>query len=305
MYRKIKNFIPTYVKSEIKVYLKKIKFRIPKFVINFINLNTSTKKFNGFKFKFYTQDLLSVNSIGKSLDWEPHIMKFSEIYLSDKKSSNIVDAGAHIGYHTLNFAKLTTGTVYSFEPQPQNYKLLMYNFKINEITNISPFMIGLSDVKKYYKIPIISKSLKLGNMGDFTLNNLTSNLYIKILSDTLDSFKFKDISLIKIDVQGWEKKVLTGAKETIEKYKPVIIIELEKHQLVKTNTTVENLLETIRQLNYSIFYLEHSYPSDHICVHESELNNFSEKFNKHIFKHEKNNAINENFKLGINKKIVM
>ena len=305
IFKFLKKFIPKYVKTNLKIFFKKIKIKIPHLFLKLIKLEIQVKTSNDKIFKYYTQDLLSVNSIGKSKVWEPHIIKFSEQYIKDFKCNNIVDIGAHIGYHSLNFSTLTKGNVYSFEPQPQNFTLLKKNILINQKENIYPYMVGLSDQNNFSKIPIVSKTKKLGNMGDFTLNNLNTNFYTKVPTRTLDSFQFGDVSLIKIDVQGWEKKVLLGAKETILKFKPTLIIEFERHQLVKTNTTVKDLVEVLEQFNYKIFYLEYLYPSDHICIHKSNLKSFKNIFNNYIYNHNENNSINENFKLGINKKIVM
>lgn len=303
MIKFLKKFIPVKFKTSIKIYIKNIQILLPIFFIRFIKLETSEKKLNDFKYRYYLQDLLSVNSIGLSKTWEPHILKFSQMYLNEFKNKNIVDIGAHFGYHTLNFAKLTNGQVYSFEPQPQNYNLLKLNAKINNLQNIYPMMIGLSSKNESSKIPLVLKTKEKGNMGDFTINNLTSNFYSKIKSRTLDSFNYKDISLIKIDVQGWEKKVLKGAKNTINLNKPLLIIEFEKHQLLKSNTSVEELISYIRKLNYHIFYLEYSYPSDHICVHKSQLDQFRSDYEKYIFKHTDSNPINKNLELGIDEKI--
>ena len=132
---------------------------------------------------------------------------------------------------------------------------------------------------------------------------MNSNIYSKIKTRTLDSFNLKNLSLIKIDVQGWEKKVLRGAKKTIKSSKPLLIVDLKKHQLIKENTSVEELILYIKKLDYHIFYLEFSYPSDHICVHKSELKQFKSKYKNYIFSHKDNNPINENLKYGILDKI--
>jgi len=47
---------------------------------------------------------------------------------------------------------------------------------------------------------------------------------------TLDSFDFSDIDMIKIDVEGFEEEILAGALKTIEKNKPVLVIEQQKHE---------------------------------------------------------------------------
>ena len=52
----------------------------------------------------------------------------------------VVDIGAHIGYYTLIFARLVgpKGKVFAFEPEPNNFNLLIKNIKINGYKNIIP-----------------------------------------------------------------------------------------------------------------------------------------------------------------------
>ena len=59
----------------------------------------------------------------------------------------VLDIGANIGYHTLISSKLVgnTGKIYSFEPEPHNFKLLLKNIEINEFKNIIPINKALSN----------------------------------------------------------------------------------------------------------------------------------------------------------------
>ena len=61
---------------------------------------------------------------------------------------------------------------------------------------------------------------------------------------TLDSFNLDNISFIKIDVEGYELKLLKGAFNTIEKNKPVIFIEKKKNY--------NDLKNFLYELNYDI-----------------------------------------------------
>lgn len=44
---------------------------------------------------------------------------------------------------------------------------------------------------------------------------------------TIDSFGFRNVSLIKMDVEGYEDAVLAGAKETIQRERPVLLVEIQ------------------------------------------------------------------------------
>ena len=64
---------------------------------------------------------------------------------------------------------------------------------------------------------------------------------------TLDSFKFDNVDFIKIDVDGYEHKVLIGAKQTITKFEPVINIEMKK---MKRSLTVFNCTNFLKKRGY-------------------------------------------------------
>lgn len=98
--------------------------------------------------------------------WEPYLIYIFEKYI--KKGTNIIDAGAHIGIHSLRFAKLCKpGKVYSFEVHPTTYKILKKNIKLNNLKNIKAYNVGLSDNKTKTKVRWISKK----NIGQLYLDN--------------------------------------------------------------------------------------------------------------------------------------
>ena len=154
-------------------------------------------------------------------------------------------------------------------------------------------------------IPIENFTDTLLNMGDITPNLYIreTNNYAIIDSVLIDNICFDSVELVKIDVQGWEINVINGMKNTIEKHKPTIIIEFEEHQMRKVGKTCKDLYDLIIDMGYYIFYLDYEYPSDHICVHKDNLDDFIKSFSDFIFEHTENNNINNNINLGISKKI--
>jgi FkbM family methyltransferase len=269
-------------------------------------MNKATSEINCFIFEYYTNDSMASSSIGKHIEWEPHITKFIKIYNSLYKIKNIIDIGANFGYHTLFFSKEVEQNVFAFEPQIQNFNLLENNVKNNDIKNIILYNLACGDVNCDIKMPIIENTVDTINMGDFTPNFSITQNYSITKSVLLDDFEFNSqIDVIKIDVQGWEKKVLSGAHNLLQKNKPVLLIEFEFFQLEKTNTTCKELIDYIRNNGYYIYYLEYSYPSDHVCVHNDNLNEFKNKFQQYIFPHTINNYINNNIYYNINEKIVL
>jgi FkbM family methyltransferase len=269
-------------------------------------MNTHQVEIFNIKYEYFIYDDMAKNSIGNNKAWEPHITKFIKLFNKFNKIQNIIDVGANFGYHTLLFSKEVEGNVYSFEPQIQNFDLLQKNINNNNIKNVTIYNLACSNEKSEILMPVISKdNTSAINMGDFTPNVINNNCFSITKTILLDDIIFPKIDLIKIDVQGWEKKVIMGSLNLLKIHKPILIIEFESKQLLKTNTTCEELFNFIRNNNYYIYYLEYEYPSDHICVHNDNLNDFKEKFKQYIFPHELDNDINHNIKFGINEKIVL
>ena len=187
--------------------------------------------------------MMGSGSVGKKKEWEPHITKFTELYNNFNDINNIIDVGANFGYHTLLFSKLCNN-VYAFEPQKQNFILLEDNIKNNKILNVILYNNAVGDENIEIKMPYYTDENKK-NMGDITPNIIGSNYNI-IETVTLDSIMFTSkIDIIKIDVQGWEKKVLIGCNKILQSYKPILIVEFEEFQLTKTNTTCKELFDFI------------------------------------------------------------
>jgi len=259
-------------------------------------MNTCLIELNGIKYKNFVNDDMARSSVAVGKPWEPHLTQFVQLY----EAKTIVDIGANFGYHTLLFSK--QATVYAFEPQSQNYQLLLDNIELNNITNVIPYNFACGDTNCYVKMPIIDTKSNV-NMGDITPDFVSSN-YTTTKSIVLDEMDLPQIDLIKIDVQGWEKKVLIGSRNILATWKPALIVEFEGFQLAKTNTTCKELFDYIREQNYYIFYLDHQYPSDHVCIHNDKLAEFREKFKDYIFEHHADNWINNNVQNGVTEKIV-
>jgi FkbM family methyltransferase len=148
---------------------------------------------------------------------------------------DVIDVGANFGFYTAFLAKLVGahGYVYSFEPIPLTFEVLSYNTKKLPLTNVHLFNYAVShnDDWAIMEIPkwesgnenYFQARIPLSNESDRSLQQ------VKVFSRTLDSV-FRDhgkrIAFIKIDVEGHELQVIEGAKCTIAKYKPALLIEI-------------------------------------------------------------------------------
>jgi len=131
-----------------------------------------------------------------------------------------IDIGANIG--TISQALITSNkNVISFEPQSYLYKILSYNCK-NE-----SYQVALGSYSGITSIPKINYKT-MSNFGGVSIND-ESLIREKIEIRTLDSYNFDNVDVIKIDVEGYEEEVLRGSVKTIERCKPILYIEDDRH----------------------------------------------------------------------------
>ena len=165
--------------------------------------------------------------------WLNFFLLFFQIVISDqyhlkdfiKKDSVVIDAGANIGIFSAMAAKLyQQGMIYSFEPGRIAFKALKKNMSFYE--NVALYNSGLGEIS--------------GNARFMTGNNTAANSVLdyeegidfatieNVKIDNIDNFveanNLKRVDFVKIDTEGYEEKVIKGAKETIKKFSPVMAV---------------------------------------------------------------------------------
>jgi FkbM family methyltransferase len=179
------------------------------------------------------------------------------------------------------------------------FEIQLSSITKNNITNIEVFNCGLGEENKESEMNPIDYEFSV-HIGDLSVGSGGEKIQIK----RMDSIITEKVDFIKIDVQGYEKYVLLGSEEIIKNYKPTIIIEIESHQLLRFNYSLQELFDLIRSFGYYIFFLDYFYPSDHICVHQDKLEDFKKHNSEFIKPNETNNELNHNLYFGVTEKIV-
>lgn len=141
---------------------------------------------------------------------------------------NVLDIGANVGCTTLLFGALAKRVI-SFEPSPTTHAFLVRNVAASGLSNISVENCGLGAVAGVSELTYAPAN----RAGAFVSANITASsghttetIRIKRLDDIVDSYAFPHLDFIKIDVEGFEKSVLEGARTTIGAYLPLIVLEL-------------------------------------------------------------------------------
>ena len=165
-----------------------------------------------------------------------------------------VDVGANIGYFSMLAAQQKVGKVLAIEPIPGTYDMLRRNVEHNLFRDvIEPLNIALGS--KEHTVKFVC-SLGPKNHIEYEVDNVHRDLpTIDVNVTTLDNLlKDKEeidrIDVIKVDIEGAEYGFLQGARMTLETFKPIIMMEIEEHRLVKYNVTAENIFAFMNDLGY-------------------------------------------------------
>lgn len=140
--------------------------------------------------------------------------------ISMKAGDVVIDAGANIGMFSA-LASYRGADVFSFEPVPQNQKLLEITRSLNKNITVCPF--ALSDNNGKMNLSMEEE----GNIGSFMESKKAKNTF-EVDCITLDEFvlknKLQKVSFIKADIEGAERKLLFGATEILKNFAPKLSI---------------------------------------------------------------------------------
>ncbi len=173
-----------------------------------------------FQGKFYLDAVPDTikDFLRQGIRWEAHIDSILKRHV--KPGTTAIDVGAHIGTHTFSMAKFAgdRGRVYAFEPQRKIFRELVHNVELNAIKNTTPLRFAIGHTSAVIEM----NSGDNRNEGGHGVGAGGDKAELR----TLDSFGFTNVSVIKIDVEGFEDNVLDGARDTIARTRPVLIVEI-------------------------------------------------------------------------------
>ena len=159
-----------------------------------------------------------------------------------KNGDVVLDIGAFIGDHTIYYSKLVgdNGSVIAFEPNRDSFFCLEHNLKAYKNVELINSAIG----KEYGFVRTVDV---LGNIG---MNFLIPDNLGGIVIYSLNQMEIDRIDFIKIDVEGFELDVLIGGKETINKFKPTMLIEINDATLSRQGISRNDIFAWLTENNY-------------------------------------------------------
>jgi len=201
-----------------------------------------------------TSDLIKSRFIKNGIFWEKHIYDQFQKYV--KPGSTVIDVGGHIGTHTLALSRLvgSRGVVHVFEPQAKVFSELLLNMHLNNCSNIIFHRVALGDKKQVVEM----NPIDISNEGNTSVGMGGD----KVQMERLDDLQLANVSLIKIDAEGYEDKVIEGALKMIRSQKPVLIIEMW------SDSELKQKIQKMEKLGYQAFNLSGVHDYLFIPIHQ-------------------------------------
>jgi FkbM family methyltransferase len=159
-----------------------------------------------------------------------------------KEGDTVIDVGAFIGDHTIAYHEAVgmDGRVFAFEPNPIAFECLVHNMRGNGVRCVR---LALGD--KSEMVPLS------GNNGNAAGAYLGEHMKIDdVAMVALDTLCIKP-DFIKIDAEGCEFRILTGAAKTIDEHHPIIVMEVNEVALGRQGVNRFYLFDFLKEHGYT------------------------------------------------------
>ena len=174
--------------------------------------------------------------------------------------SIVIDCGALYGDHTIAYAKKVghNGCVIAIEANPLAFQCLCENAKKFEGATIC-LNLALCDSHGGTAVHIMDECNVGASqvLGGKSTDEVPKKLEKEVRTASIDGI-VHDANLdknqpmfIKMDCEGWEYKILQGAKNTLKDFKPILLIEINAWTLKLQDTCAKDIYDFLLSLNYA------------------------------------------------------
>ena len=224
------------------------------FTVRFSEKDISYIQVRGFELAIDKTDIAVSLPISQG-NYESHLLSFYANRI--KVGMTVVDVGANIGLYSLLASQLVgeEGHVLSFEPNSENCRLFLLSLNRNRSKNVTLFPVALSSKRGHEFFTTC-----IGSNGGLLPNNvavLGDPSCIVVPTARLDDLIQEHVDFIKIDVEGAEALVVMGAKNLIERDRPIITSEFSMEMLPRVSgITCHDYLYYFLYNHYDIFIID-------------------------------------------------
>jgi FkbM family methyltransferase len=179
------------------------------------------------RLKVRTRDVIG-RHLYKYRQYEPELTAFLRDNLRLQPRDVVLDIGANLGWYSLLAERLAPAgaDIFAFEPDPENYKLLTDNLRLNDAAKVTPLQKAVAERDGTLQL----HRYKDSNLGRHSLLPINAGEAIDVPAVTLDGFwrstglGDRIPRLVKIDVEGYELPALRGARQVLSRC-PLLLAE--------------------------------------------------------------------------------
>lgn len=181
-----------------------------------------------------------------------------------KPGAACYDVGANLGFFSILLSRLAgpTGSIYAFEPVPDNAAMIERNARLNQLENIAVLRLALSCIDGRGELMLAQHvgGAVLKTAG--TPPDLVGSMMVETASlDTLvERQQIRPPNVVKIDVEGAEMEVLKGMVRVLRRCAPTIVLELDDETVEECEKKVSLCRSFLHEFGYRTELLENSYP---------------------------------------------
>lgn len=149
----------------------------------------------------------------------------------------VLDIGANFGVFTKFFSSAvgSSGRVLAFEPIPSTFRTLSAGVRRYHLSNVEVRNCALSDRRQ----TVTMQAPRFASGGDnlyqaaITRESIGGLTTFSVPAMTVDSLNLPHADFMKIDVEGHEVEVLRGARETLLRFHPVLLVEVSHKEVAE------------------------------------------------------------------------
>jgi FkbM family methyltransferase len=164
-----------------------------------------------------------------------------------------IDVGANIGFFARRFAEWVRpgGLVIAIEPEAQNFAGLNATISRHGLVNVEAIQAVAAESPGTLKLHV-----NADHPGDHRISETGTEVNAVTLDRIMEQHGWRDLTLIKIDVQGAEERVLRGGLKTLERLRPVVSIEIDEAALTAMGSSARGVLQMMAAHDYQICRVE-------------------------------------------------
>jgi FkbM family methyltransferase len=170
--------------------------------------------------------------------------------------SVVLDIGAYIGQYTLLAAKYSpAGRVIALEPHPESYQRLLANIALNRLGNVQA--LNLAAGQRAERVPLLLSDQPFNSrlLPTSRSDDGMADVEVVPVDQIVREAVLPRVDVMKIDVEGAEGPVLRGAYETLSRFHPIVIVELDRERERAFGDEPEEILGYLRDLGYAFYAL--------------------------------------------------